>query len=116
MEASHDHFILHWLVSGIAVLLTSKVVAGFRIRGFIAACLAALVIGFANAILWPIFFFLTLPINVLTLGLFTFVINGAVLKISAAFLPGFDLDSWWSAIFGSIVLSVASVALHFLLF
>ena len=115
METSSSHFILSWLVSGLAVLLTSKLVSGFQIQGFFTACIAALLIGLANAVLWPILIFLTLPINLLTLGLFTFVVNGAILKICAAVLPGFELDSWLSAIFGSIVLSIVSLLLHYFL-
>ncbi len=79
------------------------------------ACFAAIAIGFANAILWPILFVLTLPINILTLGLFTFVVNGAVLKICAAVLPGFRINTWGAAILGSIVLSLVSVFFHFIL-
>ena len=114
-NAGTSHFILQWIVSGLAVLITSKIIRGFEISGFITACLAALAIGLANAILWPVLFFLTLPINVLTLGLFTFVLNGIVLEICAALMPGFKIDSWWSAIFGSIVLSVVSMLLHYIL-
>jgi putative membrane protein len=109
------HFVLRWLVSGLAVLLTSKLIPGFDIEGFVAACIAAVAIGLANAVLWPILFVLTLPINFLTLGLFTFVLNGAVLKICAALLPGFTIDSWWTAILGSVVLSLISLVLHFIL-
>jgi putative membrane protein len=105
-------FLLHWLVSGLAVLFTSRLVRGFEVSGFISACMAALVIGLANATVWYLLFFLTLPVNILTLGLFTFVINGAVLKICAALLPGFRIDSWFSAIFGAIVLSLVNLILH----
>jgi putative membrane protein len=107
------HLFLHWLISGLAVFLTSKFIPGFRVSGFIVACIVALLIGLANAVLWPVLFFLTLPINILTLGLFTFVLNGALLKICAALMPGFEIKSWWSAIFGAIVLSLLSVALHY---
>jgi putative membrane protein len=113
--SNNSFFLLHWLVSGVAVLATSKLIPGFKVSGFLSACLAALGIGLANAILWPILFFLTLPINILTLGLFTFIVNGAVLKIAAAVLPGFEIKSWLSAIFGSIVLSIVSILLHYLL-
>ena len=112
---TNSHFILHWLVAGLAVLLTSKLIRGFHVSGFISACIAALIIGLANALLWPVLIFLTLPINILTLGLFTFVVNGAILKICAAVLPGFEIDSWLSAIFGSVVLSLVSIVLHFIL-
>lgn len=105
-------FLLHWLVSGLAVLLTSRIVRGFEINGFVSACVAALVIGLANAIVWPVLFFLTLPINILTLGLFTFVINGIVLKLCAAVLPGFEIRGWFAAIFGAIVLALINMVLH----
>ena len=108
-------FILRWLVSGLAVLATAQIVTGFQVQGFASACWAALAIGFANAVIWPILFFLTLPINFLTLGLFTFVVNGAVIKICGAFIPGFNVTSWFAAIVGSIVLSIVSLALHAIL-
>lgn len=115
VDFSSPHFLLHWLVAGLAVLLTSKLIRGFEIGGFGSALLAALVIGLANALLWPVLFFLTLPLTILTFGLFAFVVNGIVIKICAAMLPGFRVDGWLSAIFGSIVLSVISLFLHWAL-
>ncbi len=115
MGIDSSHFILSWLVSGLAVLLTSKMVAGFEIRGFVTALIAALLIGLANAVLWPVLVFLTLPLTVITLGLFLFVVNGMILKICAAVLPGFEIKSWLSAIFGAIVLSIVSLILHYFL-
>lgn len=114
-QLTTTQFILHTLVSGLAVFFTAKLIRGFEVKGFFTACVAALLIGLANAILWPVLIFLTLPINILTLGLFTFVVNGAVLKIAAAIMPGFQITSWFSAIFGAIVLSVISVVLHYIL-
>lgn len=108
-------FILRLLVSALAFLITSKLITGFRVKSFGSAVLTAFVVGAANAVLWPVLFVLTLPLSVLTLGLFVFVLNGLVLKICAAFLSGFDLDSWGAAIFGSIVLSIVSVVLHYFL-
>lgn len=116
METSSPHFILSWLVSGLAVYLTSKLVAGFEVRGYLSALLAALVIGFANAVIWPILVFLTLPITIITFGLFLFVVNAAVLKICAALLPGFAIKSWLSAIIGSIVLTLVNMFLRYVLF
>lgn len=109
------HFVLQWMVSGLAILITSKIIPGFKIESFFAACIAVVILGLGNAIVWPILFIFTLPINILTLGLFTFVINGAVLKLCAALVPGFEIDSWLSAIFGSIVLSLVGMALHYAL-
>lgn len=108
--------IVKWLISGLAVFLTSKIVRGFEIRGFFTALFASLIIGIGNVIIWPVLIFLTLPINILTLGLFTFVVNGAILKIAAAVMPGFELKSWWSAILGSIVLTLVGLVLNWVLF
>jgi putative membrane protein len=96
-------------------MLTAYLVRGFKVTGFWSALLAAFVIGLANVVLWPLFIFLTLPINILTFGLFTFVVNGAVLKLCAALLPGFEIKTWGAAIFGAIVLSVCSTGLHYLI-
>ena len=115
MGPQSSHYIISAVVSGLAVLLTSKIVPGFEIKGFITAVVSAVLIGVMNFLLWWILFYLTLPINVLTFGLFTFVINGIILKICAAMMPGFELRSWFSAIFGAIVLSLISTALHFVL-
>lgn len=114
-EFTTVQFIVHWLISGLAVLLTSKIFKNFVVTGFLAAVIAAVVIGLVNAVLWPVFFWLTLPLNILTLGLFTFVINGAILKICAFLLPGFEIKTWGAAIGGAIVLSVIGWILHSLL-
>ena len=105
--------LIHWAVSALAVMFTAYLVRGFKVKSFWSALGAALVIGLANAILWPILIFLTLPINILTLGLFTFVVNGMVLKICAWFMPGFEIDSWMAAIFGAIILSITGYVLHY---
>lgn len=104
--------ILHWFVSGLALLVTSKLVPGFKVAGFRSALWAAIVIGLANILIWPLLIFLTLPINILTLGLFTFVVNGAVLKICASLLKGFDINGWFAAIAGAVVLSVVGYVFH----
>ncbi len=94
------------------MLLTSKMIRGIEVNGFFSALLAAIVIGLANAVLWPLLIFLTLPINILTLGLFTFVVNGAILKFSALWIPGFKVQTWLSAIVGALVLALISAVLH----
>ena len=106
---------VHWAVSALALMLTAYLVRGFKIKSFGSALVAAAVIGLANIVIWPILIFLTLPINILTLGLFTFVVNGMVLKICAAMLPGFKIETWGAAIFGSIVLAIVGAGLHHLI-
>jgi putative membrane protein len=109
------YYAIHWAVSAIALLVTAKIMKGWTVKGFGSALIAAAVIGVADAIVWPILIVLTLPINILTLGLFTFVINGAVLKISAAVLDGFDIDGWFSAIIGALLLTIVSTVFHYVL-
>jgi putative membrane protein len=110
------YYLIYWAISACGILLTAKLIPGFKVKGFWAAVFAALAIGLVNTFIWPVLIFLTLPINLLTLGLFTFVINGAVIKIAAAVLSGFEVKSWWSAIFGAIAFSIINTILHFLLF
>jgi putative membrane protein len=118
--AYHPHSLLlsgiHWLVSGVALLVTSYVVPGFRVKDFGSALIAAAIIGFINLMIRPLLLFLTFPINVLTLGLFTFVVDGFVLKIAAAILRGFEVRSWFAAIFGAFILSVVGGFLHYLIY
>ena len=109
------YYIVHWAVSAIALLVTAKIMPGWTVKGFGSAMIAAAVIGVADAVIWPILIVLTLPINILTLGLFTFVVNGAVLKICAAVLDGFDIDGWLSAIFGALILTIVSTIFHYVL-
>ena len=104
--------LVHWVVSAAALLVTAKLIPGFRLKGFGSALWAAVVIGIANAVIWPILIFLTLPINILTLGLFTFVVNAMVLKLCAAFLDGFEIKSWTAAILGAVVLAITGTVLH----
>ncbi len=106
------YLLAHWVVSAAALLLTSVIVPGFKVDGFKSALWAAVVIGLANILVWPLLIFLTLPINILTLGLFTFVVNGAVLKICASLIKGFEIRGWLSAIFGAIVLALVGAAMH----
>ncbi|MBC7384604.1 MAG: phage holin family protein [Cryobacterium sp.] len=118
MENTHPslgYYLLTWLISALALLITSKVIPGFKVKSFGSALWAAVVIGIANTLIWPILIFLTLPINLITLGLFTFVVNGAVLKICAAMMKGFDITNWWSAIFGAIVLALVGMLLRMII-
>lgn len=111
---SFGYYLVHWVVSGLALLLTSHIIPGFVVTSFGASLVAAVFIGIANIVIWPILMILTLPVNILTLGLFTLVINGAVLKICAGLLPGFAIHTWTAAILGALVLAVVSTILHYL--
>jgi len=99
-------FLLHWLVLAVSLLLTTRIVGGVNVRSYTTLAIAALVIGFVNALVKPVLFVLSLPLTILTLGLFYLVVNGACLMLAAALVPGFTVESWGSAIIGALVLSV----------
>ncbi|TAE60481.1 MAG: phage holin family protein [Nostocales cyanobacterium] len=111
------HFLLTWLGTAFALLITSKIVSGFIITTFTAALVAAIVIGFVNAIIRPILGFLAFPITLITFGLFTFVINALTLWLASAVTPvsGFEIEGFIPAFLGSIVLSVVSSIINYLL-
>lgn len=109
------NYVVYWIVSALAVLMTAFLIPGIKVSGFFSAVFAAMLIAFVNTFIWPILIILTLPINLLTLGLFTFVVNGAVIKIAAAFLPGFEVNGWLSAIFGALAFSIINTLLHYFL-
>lgn len=105
--------ILHWVVSGLALALTAALVPGFRIRSFGTALIAVLVIGAANILVRPLLVFLTMPFTILTFGLFLFVVDAIILRLCAAFMRGFEITGWFSAILGAVILAMASSLLHF---
>ena len=104
--------ILNVLVSSAAVLVTARLLRGVTIDGFGTAVVVALVLGVVNAVLAPLLFYLTLPINVLTLGLFSFVIIGALVLLVAALVPGFRVASFWWALGFALVLAFVNSAFH----
>jgi len=107
--------LIRWLVSAISLLIVAYFVPGFVVRGFFAALLAAVVIGFVNATLGLLVKILTFPLSLLTLGLFLIVVNAVMLKVAAAFTPGFHVQTWGAALLGAILLSVVSWFLHWLI-
>ena len=104
--------ILNVLVSAVAVLVTGRLLRGVAIDGFGTAVVVAIVLGLVNAVLGPVLVALTLPINVLTLGLFTFVIIGGLVMLTAALVPGFRVASFWWALGFAFVLAVINSAFH----
>ena len=105
--------ILHWFVSGAALGVTAFVVPGFRIRGLTTMLMATLLIGAANIFIKPLLIFLSLPLTVLTLGFFLFVVDAAILRWCAAYMKDFDMTNWFSAVVGAIILSLTSGFLHY---
>lgn len=99
--------ILRWILSALAVFSTAWLVPGIRVANIWTALIAALVIGLLNAIVRPILLFLTLPINILTLGLFTLIVNGILFYLASSIVKGFDIANFWTAVLGAIVYMVA---------
>ncbi len=107
--------LIRWLVNAGALILVSYLIRGIEVDGVAPALIAAAVLGIINAIIRPILLILTLPINILTLGLFTFIINGAMLALTAKVVRGFSVSGFWSAVLGALLLSVISGLLSFLI-
>lgn len=104
--------LLHWLASALAVFITAYLLPGVVVSGFMAALVAALIIGILNAFIRPILLIFTLPINILTLGLFTLVINAFLIMLASSLVPGFFVRSFFWAMAFSLVLSVVNFFLH----
>jgi putative membrane protein len=104
--------LIRWLTLTGAIIFTSYLLDGIRVSGYVTAVFAAAMLGILNALFRPILILLTLPINILTLGFFTFVINALMLKTASAVITGFDVDGFWSAIFGSLIISAISWLLN----
>ena len=100
--------IAKWLIVALALLATAYALPGVFVSGFYAALIVAVILGFVNLILKPILILFTLPINIVTLGLFTFIINGLLFWFVASFVDGFDVDGFWWAVLGALVVSAFS--------
>ncbi|PIR03938.1 MAG: hypothetical protein COV59_02015 [Candidatus Magasanikbacteria bacterium CG11_big_fil_rev_8_21_14_0_20_39_34] len=107
--------IIRWVINAIVLLATAQVVQGLEISGWYAAFVTALVLGLVNAVIRPIVLFLTLPINILTLGLFTFVINALMFWFVGSIVKGFDVVGFGPAFIGALVMSVVSVIVGWML-
>ncbi len=101
-------FLLHTVVLAIAIWLTAAIVPGITVGSWATLALAALVLALVNAVIRPVLVILTLPITVLTLGLFYLVVNGVAFGLAAALVPGFRIQSWFAAILGAFLTSVFS--------
>lgn len=100
--------LIRWLILTVAIMLTAYLLDGIEVRDFGSAVAAAAILGVLNAFFRPILFVLTLPINVLSLGLFTFIINAVLLMMASGVISGFVVRGFWTAVFGSLLISVVS--------
>lgn len=108
------YLILTLLINASALILTAYLVPGFGVSNFATALLAAIVLGVVNTFIKPVLMILTAPLTILTLGLFSFVVNAVMLWIVALVVPGLTISGWMPAILGAIVLSVISTGLSML--
>ena len=100
--------LIRWLILTVAILSAAYLLDGMEVQGFTSAFFAAAVLGILNAVLRPVLIILTLPLNILSLGLFTFVINAFLLKMASGVIPGFEVHGFWPALFGSLIISLVS--------
>jgi putative membrane protein len=103
------------LLNGIAIIVAAWLLPGLDVTGPAPALLAGLLLGVVNALVRPVLFILTLPLTLVTLGLFLFVLNALCLGLVAWLVPGFSIAGFWSALFGALVVSVVSWILNGLL-
>ena len=108
--------ILRWLISALALLALPYIMSGITVKSFYIALIIAVVLGLINAVVRPILILLTLPVTVLTLGLFILVINALLFWFVASFVDGFQVSGFWAAFFGAILYSLITWAANALLF
>jgi putative membrane protein len=101
-------FLIHWLVVALGLAAAAYLVPGVNVSSGPALAFGALVLGFVNAVVRPVMTLLTLPLTVVTLGLFYVVVNAAAFGLAAALVPGFTVASFWAAVFGALVVSLVS--------
>ncbi len=107
--------LLRWLILTAAILAAAYLLNGIEVRDFLSAFMAAAVLGILNAVLRPLLILLTLPLNILSLGLFTFVINAFLLKMASGLIPGFEVHGFWTALAGALIITLASGLLNALI-
>ncbi|OPX36809.1 MAG: hypothetical protein B1H11_06830 [Desulfobacteraceae bacterium 4484_190.1] len=109
------YFLIKWLVLTMAVMIASYLVEGIHVSGFFSAFFTAAVLGMLNVFFRPVLLILTLPLNILSFGLFTFVINAIMLMMASGVIPGFQIQGFWSAVAGSFIISAVNWIITFLI-
>lgn len=100
--------LIRWLLTTVAILIVPHLISGVRVDSLGTALWAAAILGILNALIRPVLFLLTLPLTILTLGLFILVINALMFQLAGALASGLHVDSFWSAFFASIIVSLVS--------
>jgi len=110
------YLLTNWFISALSLVIVAHVVSGFTVRSFGTALLASIVFGFINATLGLLLKLFTLPLTILTFGLFLFVVNALVLLMAASIVPGFRVEGFLPALLGAVVLAIVSTLLRHLVF
>jgi len=105
-------FFVRWLLHGVSLVVVVNIISGIRVDSWQALAVAALVLGLLNAFLRPLLLLFTLPINVLTLGLFTLFINAGLFSLASWLVTGFFVAGFWNAFFGALAFSITSGLLN----
>ena len=109
------YLILRWLLNAATLICVAYLVTGFEVSGIYAALITAVILGLINAIIRPIILLLTLPINILTLGLFTLVVNALMIWLASTIVQGFNVSGFLPALFGALILWAVSWITNFFL-
>jgi len=107
-------WLLHWILNAVALYIVSRVVQGFNVRDWLSAFIAVIVIGLLNATLGLLLKIITLPLGILTFGLFFLVINAVILKFASLFVPGFTVTTWTAAFLGALALALLHLLIGFI--
>ena len=110
------YLLTNWFLSALSIVIVAHLIPGFHVRGFGTALIAAVVIGLVNATIGILVKLLTLPLTIVTFGLFLFVVNALMLLFASALVPGFVVAGFLPAFFGAVVLSIINMVLRHLVF
>jgi putative membrane protein len=105
-------FLARLLLNGVAIIIAAWLLPGLHISGPFPAVVAGVILGFVNAIVRPVLFFLTFPLTLISLGLFIFVLNAICFALTAWLVPGFSVDGFWWALLGALLVSIVSWILN----
>ncbi len=108
-------FLIRLFLNALALVIVSAVIPGIEVRGVLPALAAAFFLGVVNAVVRPVILILTLPLTIITLGLFIPLLNAALLKLVSLMIQGFEVHGFWSAVFGAILISLISGLLNLLI-
>ena len=109
------YIIISWLISTLSILIVGHLIPGFEVQSFTSALIAAVVIGLINATVGLFLKIITIPISILTFGIFLLVINALMLMLASSLLSGFTVSGFWAAFFGSIVLAIINMIIRSLI-